>query len=340
MMRRKNRNLIVLTVTAVIAGAIFGSFIYFNIHKPYEPVESISIGLSPNEVNTLIYVAETQQFFASNGLGVTIIDNISGPANIDSMLKGEVDIATAAEFVFVRKTMVDESNSVLIISAIDRVFNTHIVARKDRGISNISDIEGKIIGLSLGTSNEFHLGRFLDLNGISRNNITLVNISPPETPEALANGTVDAVVAWQPYINTIENLIGGDNIITWTAQEDQEQYIAAFCTNDWATAHPDLVIRFLRALAQAEDFAIHNPAKTKTVVAGRLSYSSEYLETVWDENKFSLSLDQSLILAMENEARWMMRNNLTNETKVPDFLNYIYPDGLMSVDPRSVNLIL
>jgi NitT/TauT family transport system substrate-binding protein len=63
------------------------------------------------------------------------------------------------------------------------------------------------------------------------------------------------------------------------------------------------------------------------------------METVWPRYQISLSLDQSLILAMEDEARWMIANDLTNETQVPNFLDSIYIDGLEAVKPDAVNII-
>jgi NitT/TauT family transport system substrate-binding protein len=56
----------------------------------------------------------------------------------------------------------------------------------------------------------------------------------------------------------------------------------------------------------------------------QLNYTLEYLELVWPDHKFTLSLDQSLVLIMEDEGRWLIANNLTNATSVPDFQNYIY----------------
>ena len=53
----------------------------------------------------------------------------------------------------------------------------------------------------------------------------------------------------------------------------------------------------------------------------------------------SVSLDQSLIAAMEDEARWMIKNNLTREKQIPDFMNYIYVDGLKAVKPEAVKII-
>jgi len=47
-----------------------------------------------------------------------------------------------------------------------------------------------------------------------------------------------------------------------------------------------------------------HPNETKAIIQRRLQYDDAYMATVWPENQFSLSLDQSLILAMEDEARW------------------------------------
>ena len=71
----------------------------------------------------------------------------------------------------------------------------------------------------------------------------------------------------------------------------------------------------------------------------RLKLDDAYTATVWSQNQFSLSLDQSLIAAMEDEARWMIKNKLTNEKKVPDFLDYIYEDGLKAIKPEAVSII-
>jgi hypothetical protein len=42
---------------------------------------------------------------------------------------------------------------------------------------------------------------------------------------------------------------------------------------------------------------------------------------------------------LEDEARWMIKNNLTREKQIPDFMNYIYVDGLKAVKPEAVSII-
>jgi len=41
----------------------------------------------------------------------------------------------------------------------------------------------------------------------------------------------------------------------------------------------------------------------------------------------------------KDEAQWMIKNNLTTEKSIPDFVNYIYVDGLKAVKPEAVSII-
>ena len=109
--------------------------------------------------------------------------------------------------------------------------------------------------------------------------------------------------------------------------------------NEWITKHPELAGRVLKALARAEEYLFRHPADAKAVLQKRLNLDPAYVETVWSQNQFSLSLDQSLIMTMEDEARWMIANKLTSEKQIPDFLNYIFEDGLKAVKPEAVNIL-
>jgi len=75
------------------------------------------------------------------------------------------------------------------------------------------------------------------------------------------------------------------------------------------------------------------------IVQNQLNYTSSYIDSVWPLHDFSLSLDQSLVIAMQDEAQWMINNQFTNQTQIPNFTNYIYTRGLIAVDPQSVTLV-
>jgi NitT/TauT family transport system substrate-binding protein len=208
----------------------------------------------------------------------------------------------------------------------------------DKGIRTVADLKSKKIGLPRRTIAEFYLGRFLELNGMKIGDITPVDEQPSRLADALSRGDVDAVVAWQPHAAQIEKQLA-NNIVVWAAQSGQLMYWNIASTDTWITSKSALVNRLLRSLAQAENYLKAHPDDAKAIVQKRLRYNDAYIITVWREHQVSLSLDQALIAAMEDEARWMIKNNLTKEKQIPDFMSHIYVDGLKAIKPEAVNII-
>jgi NitT/TauT family transport system substrate-binding protein len=202
----------------------------------------------------------------------------------------------------------------------------------------VADLRGKRIGLPRRTIAEFYLGRFLELNGMSLKDVTLVNTVPSTSVDAITSGSLDCVVIWNPFARQIIKQMG-DNATVLRVQSNQPAYAVAVARNDWLDAHKEVIKRSLKAIAQAELYVINHPSEAKAIVQKRMNYDAAFMETVWLENQFSLSLDQSLIAAMEDEARWMIANNLTTKKQVPVFGDYIYESCLRAVKPEAVNVI-
>lgn len=334
-MKRKKALITVVLVIVIVAASALGYLLSpggFNGN-----LANVNVGFFNSEFNSLIYIAQDQHFFEKNGLNITVKNYNTGAAALEGLLKGEVDITGASEFVVASKAL--ENASIYAFGGYCKSDKFFVIAPSDRGIEEISDLRGKTIGAPMGTNGEFYIGRFLELNGIGLNEVNLVNISPfVQTPAMLANGTVDAAVAFQPYINEVNALLDNKTKM-WPIQAGQLGYIDAICTKSWAAENPDLIVRFLKSLVEAESFTMTHEEEAIAIVANTLNYSVDYLSMVWSDYQFSISLDQSQIVAMEDQAAWMIENNLTNSTTIPNFLNYIYADGLKAVKPESVNII-
>ena len=79
---------------------------------------------------------------------------------------------------------------------------------------------------------------------------------------------------------------------------------------------------------------INHPNEAKAIVQKKLNYTDAYMAKIWPKNEFSLTLDQSLVVAMEDEGRWMIANNLTTAKTIPDIRDHIYTKGLEGVKAR------
>ena len=92
----------------------------------------------------------------------------------------------------------------------------------------------------------------------------------------------------------------------------------------------------LRALISAEHFIVEKPAEAQRIVASHLHVDKEVVAASWKDFYFRIALEQSLLVNLENQARWAIRNKLVTETKVPNFMESLYPEGLKAVRPDSV----
>jgi NitT/TauT family transport system substrate-binding protein len=299
-------------------------------------VESITIGTTTSEVNLLVVIAQDQGHFAGNGLNVTHRIYSSGLAAAERMLNQEIDMATGSEFAFAGNVL--SQKKIRTIGIICRASTEYLVGRMDKGIKSIRDIKGKRIGVPLKSRPEFSLNRFLNLRGIDASAVTLVNVPVNQSVDALMSGEVDVITAWQPYISQVRDRMG-DRLVVWSIQESQPSYTVVMCRDQWTVEHPELIKRFLKSLVQAESFNASYPEAAKAFIRKKLNYSEAYVAAAWPDYHFSVSLDQSLVVAMEDQARWMIRNKFTSGKVVPDFLNYVYIDGLKAVKPDAVNII-
>jgi ABC-type nitrate/sulfonate/bicarbonate transport system substrate-binding protein len=288
------------------------------------------------ENSALVYIADDQHFFEKNGLSLKILEYDTGVETLGAVLNGQADIAELSEFVTVRNIL--QAQKINVLGTFNKSLTDSIVALKSRGINQLSDLAGKRIGLPLGTAAQFYVQRFLELNGLDSKNLTLVDLPPANWVEAISSGKVDAIAGWVPYSKQIQDLFPDDSVL-WLIQNDQPVFGLAVGSSEWAGKNPEAARRFWKALAQAEDFTKQNQDLAKEIVRKHLSYSKSYMDTIWPQYNFAISLDQSLIIAMEDEARWLIDENMTSQKTVPNFLDYINESGLKAARPASVTII-
>ena len=318
--------------------AIAGSLAWYTSSRTPSPgtPETITIGTAPVELAGLIYIAEDQGFFPANGLKVTVKNHDSALSAVTGMEAGESDIALSTEYPIAAEML--RSENISVIGCVDKYQTTYLVGMKNRGIRNSTDIAGKKIGVARGSIGEFYLGRFLALRGMNLTDVTRVDLKPAQLVGALTDGSIDAAIIWNIDPETVEAGFGG-NAVIWPAQGGQPTFGIMTGREEWITGHPEAIARFLRSLDEAEAYSASHPDEAERIVQQRLNVTDAYIGTMWPKHRLSLSLDQSLVVAMDDEGRWMIANNLTTGTTPPDFVDHLSTKGLEEVKPGSVYLI-
>jgi len=166
-------------------------------------------------------------------------------------------------------------------------------------------------------------------------------MKPGEMVEAIVNEDnedVDAICAWEPNVLNAAKSIG-DNATILPSDVGYEATFNLIAMNDYIENNPELIRNVIKALVKAEEFASNNQGESIDIIASRLETDREDIDKLWDDYRFKISLRQSLIVTLEDVARWSMQNNFTDKTEVPNYLDYIYMDALEEVKPEAIGII-
>ena len=300
--------------------------------------KKITIGVGSGLFLSAIWIAENKGYFQEENLDLTIKKFASGKASLLNMLDGGVDISTSAPTPLVF-TSFDRNDFLIFATFAYSDDNIKVIANKDKGINAAKDLKGKRIGIVSGSSTDFFLATYLAYNGLSESDIELINISPSNLPNALYSGEVDTIAIWEPYAYNAQKLLG-DKAMRLQSSEIYRETFNLTVMRDFAQESPDVLKRLLKAIIRATTFINANREETQRIVSEKLNIDKALTIQLWDNYVFDVYLDQALILTLEDEARWAMKNKLTLKNKLPNYLDFIYPDALKATKPRAFSIIL
>jgi ABC-type nitrate/sulfonate/bicarbonate transport system substrate-binding protein len=305
-------------------------------HKPAGPPEKTSISFSMPHV--LVAVAQMKEYFTEEGLKMTSLLRSHGKAALDDVLNGKTDFCSTAETPAMLAIMKGEK--IAIIASIQTsTRNNAVVARMDSGIIKPPDLKGRTIATTRGTTGDFFLDAFLAARGISRKEIRFVDLKPEEMPDALTKGLVDAVAAFGSSLVQVRAKLGSRGITFY----DEDLYTQSFiivAKQEYISRNPETVRKVLRALLRAEDFTSRNPPEARKMVADLNGIEPGLVDQTLGDSRFSVKLDQSLVLSMEDEARWAVKKGIIRDVAGDvNYLDFIYFAGLESVKPKAVRIL-
>lgn len=327
---------VVLTVALLIAGICLMSLLIVQRDPSPGISRKVNFGIHRGPHSGLIYIALDQGLFKKNGIDASIREYEAGRFAADALLAGDVDIATAPEFVHVTKSFGDPT--LRILATISTADDQEIVARRDRGIKEVKDLAGKRIAVGREGIAGFFLETFLTANNVRIKDIVPVNLLPSEMGKAISGSRVDAVATFSPNNRFIKTSLGA-NAVSWPSQNGQSYYFVLTSKETFIQSHADLIEGVLRSLIEAERYLKNDEAGARKIIEKRLNMGHELLSAVWPQYRFRVGLDQDLLILMEDEAQWLIRNRLSGGMEMPDYFKQIYLDGLVKIEPNAVGVI-
>lgn len=324
-------------LNASMALAACASLLACNKGDSTSAPEKATIAVTTTTDSVLAQVAQVKGYYREQGLEATPQLHPYGKVALQAVLDGKADFATVAETPVMLAIMNGAKVSIIATIETSRRGNA-IVARKDKDILSLKDLKGKKLAVTRGTTSDYFLDAVLGINGIDRNEITTVDIKAEEMLTPLEKGDIDAISTFNTYAIPAGKVLGEHG----TTFYNEDVYTFTFnivASQDFIRRNPEKVKKLLRALVRAEEFVRDNPAETQRLVADYSRIDIGVIRDIWNVTKFGVSLDQALLLALEDESRWAVRKGLTQTVNVPNYLDYIYFDGLQKIAPQTVRIL-
>lgn len=311
--------------------------------KPLVPITFATtrfIGEAPT------YVAYDKGFFRDEGLDVTLQNNIMGWQSLRDLFLGGADIATVAELpivysAFDKKKYTEQERGEFVIFGelvLSNQGSQQILARRDRGINQPTDIRGKTVALPFGTTVDFFFDALLTHYQIDRSELNIVNMDVVSQVDAIVRGDVDVIIGWQPHIRDAQLKLGDvANLLELDLYYHTAWVLTAM--KDWASRQPEVLDAVLRALVKAKRFIDEHPDEAIAIHSRYAEVDPRITAALWEDVSFDIFLSEGLLTTMEDQARWIMRKGGAAGQPMPDFRTFLDMKPIQRVRPEGLTII-
>lgn len=175
-----------------------------------------------------VYIAQAEGYFAEQGLNVELVPLKSSIDAVPALAQGDLDAVLSSANVALFNTIARGGSIRLVAGAsiLDPTggCTSHgLVGRKDLVTAGKLQKPSQFRGLHLATGSlgieGYYIDKYLQREGLSLADLQVDDVSPPAIGEALANGSLDAANAAEPWLTRIlkegnaELIVGAKDVI-------------------------------------------------------------------------------------------------------------------------------
>lgn len=153
-----------------------------------------------------------------------------------------------------------------------------LVVKEDSGIQSLEDLKGKKIATTFSSTSHYSLLGALKNEGIDpiKDNITLLDMQPPDIYAAWQRGDIDGAYIWQPIQSKL--IAEQGKVITDSGKLAEQGVLTAelgIVHNDFAEKYPSIVDGYVDALDEAVKYYNEKPEESAELLSKELGLTPE-----------------------------------------------------------------
>jgi len=235
----------------------------FSLHGAAQT--KLVVGYTPANAFMPAFVAKDKGFFAKRGLDVTLQTVPQGSTIAAAMAGGSMQVGTLTAPVYLLSVEGGIDTQIVAASTYQVKSNPTIglMAREGSNIKSAADMKGKRMGVpGLNGVNHVVAMKWLENNGVPRNQVTYVETGFAQMGDLLKGSQVDLVVPVEPFITRLEQTKVGYQVAVPTITES---YLESFyiMMRDFVQKNPKAARDFRESLREAVAYIKTNEAEAR-----------------------------------------------------------------------------
>ena len=288
-------------------------------------VDTITVGYMPNYASiNLVAGGVTGGYFEEEGIEIEFVEFADGPTIIAALESGSIDVGNIGPGAHVLPA---QGRAEII--AMSQLGNADaVIGLRSHGVASLEDLRGKTIATATGTSSEAILNLTLEAAGLTRDDVTVVDMDASAITTAMLSGGVDAAATWSPNTHTIIEELGDDAVVLTRNEDFESEFpsISSWVVNPgFADDNAELMERFLSALFRGMDYRVANGEDVARWVANQIGVDEDsVLQQLEDANwptsaQILAKIEDGTLLALYEQQieNFIEQERLTADEVVP-----------------------
>ena len=201
----------------------------------------------------------------------------AGPQTLEALSVGAIDFGYTGDVPVVFALAADKPLRYLVAEQSSRQAHALLIPNNSQ-IQTLTDLKGKRIGLTKGSSAHYFVSETLKQAGLTWQDIQPVWLTPADARAALDKNAIDAWAIWEPYISATETQ--GNAKILFDSKTLPAVYSFYSAQPQFKTQYPQAVNQIKQVLNETDDWIEQHPEETAQILSESTGLSLDIARAV------------------------------------------------------------
>jgi NitT/TauT family transport system substrate-binding protein len=271
-----------------------------------------------------MFVGAEKGFFEKHGVDAKMLVVDTGTDMVNAMHDGRAQVGDMSTTTYLKAVHAGEPFKVIGLIMNDATKDNcdtplGIVTKKGTGITagNVQDLKGKRVGLARGQTSDEYFKMVLRRAKMKYEEIIIENIwSQFGLAPALADGKVDAIVSWEPYVTQVLTQVP-DSFLVLRGGQHMSYVMVATVHGPTLESKPSVVKSIAAGLAQASHFTRNNRDEAVEIFAKWVPATDVAIGKIGVKHiSFDPRLSPNVLRAFENAEDEVLMNTLKGAARL------------------------